>query len=215
VGIAHRQEIVSRGDEIDGDNEDVAEATTSLAIRPAMAERDRKTGPGVAEGDRRDRRGSAMDGAPDARGERGREASDGRAKPASVARRGGRARPMTTGSWTENMRAATAVRAEARTTRMCTCHMHTVRVQMVAKSKRYARVVASMQDINSMHGLISCILMHECIRFQLDLCGTRTSCVHAWACRTDDVDCCRERRCEEKSNIKGLIPCGSWSGDRF
>lgn len=127
----------------------------------------------------------------------------------------GRARPMTTGSWTENMRAATAVRAEARTTRMCTCHMHTVRVQMVAKSKRYARVVASMQDINSMHGLISCILMHECIRFQLDLCGTRTSCVHAWACRTDDVDCCRERRCEEKSNIKGLIPCGSWSGDRF
>ena len=31
--IAHRQKIVSHGDEIDDDNEDVAEAMTSLAIR--------------------------------------------------------------------------------------------------------------------------------------------------------------------------------------
>jgi hypothetical protein len=37
VGIAHRQEI-------NGDNEDVAEATISLAIRSAMAERDRGRG---------------------------------------------------------------------------------------------------------------------------------------------------------------------------
>nr|BAD16912.1 hypothetical protein [Oryza sativa Japonica Group]BAD16947.1 hypothetical protein [Oryza sativa Japonica Group] len=75
VRIVHRQEIVSHGDEIDGDNEDVAEATTSLAIRPTMAERDWKTRPGVAEGVRRDRRGSAMDGAPDARGDRGSAAA--------------------------------------------------------------------------------------------------------------------------------------------
>jgi hypothetical protein len=74
-GIAHRQEIVSRGNEIDGDNEDVVEATTSLAIRLTMAERDRKTRPGVAEGVRRDRRGSAIDGAPDARGEHGSAAA--------------------------------------------------------------------------------------------------------------------------------------------
>nr|BAD15941.1 hypothetical protein [Oryza sativa Japonica Group]BAD16134.1 hypothetical protein [Oryza sativa Japonica Group] len=78
VGIAHRQEIVSRGDEIDGDNEDVAEAASSLAIRPAMAERDRKTGPGVAEGDPRDWRGSAMDGAPDAHAWRGAADVEGR-----------------------------------------------------------------------------------------------------------------------------------------
>ena len=51
------------------------EATTSLAIRPAMAERERKTRPGVAEGDRRDRRGSTMDGTPDARSERGSTAA--------------------------------------------------------------------------------------------------------------------------------------------
>ena len=75
MGIAHLQEIVSRGDEIDGDNEDIAEATTSLAIRPAMAERDWKTGPAVTEGDRRDRRGNAMDGMPDARGDRGSAAA--------------------------------------------------------------------------------------------------------------------------------------------
>lgn len=42
VRIAHRQKIVSHGDEIDDDNKDVAETMTSLAIRPAMAERDRK-----------------------------------------------------------------------------------------------------------------------------------------------------------------------------
>ena len=77
VGIVHRQEIVSRGNEIDGDNEDIAEATTSLAIRPTMVERDRKTRPGVAEGVRRDWRGSTMDGASDARGER-RSAAAGR-----------------------------------------------------------------------------------------------------------------------------------------
>nr|AAM08611.1 Unknown protein [Oryza sativa Japonica Group]AAM08824.1 Unknown protein [Oryza sativa Japonica Group] len=75
VGITHQQEIVSCDDEIDGDNEDVAEAMTLLAIRPAMAERDRKTGPGVAKGDRRDRRGSVMDGTPDARGGRGSAAA--------------------------------------------------------------------------------------------------------------------------------------------
>ncbi len=75
MGIVHRQEIVSRGNEIDGDNEDIAEATTSLAIRPTMAERDRKTRSGVAEGVQRDRRGSAMDGAPDARGDRGSAAA--------------------------------------------------------------------------------------------------------------------------------------------
>nr|AAT85015.1 hypothetical protein [Oryza sativa Japonica Group]ABF96665.1 retrotransposon protein, putative, unclassified [Oryza sativa Japonica Group] len=62
VGIAHRQEIVNRGDEIDGDNEDVAEATTSLVIILAMTERDQKTGPGVAEGDRRDWRGWLVHG---------------------------------------------------------------------------------------------------------------------------------------------------------
>ncbi len=75
VVIAHRQEIVSSGDEIDGDNEDVAEATISLAIRPAMAERDRKTRPGMAEGVQRDRRGSATDCTPDARGDRGSAAA--------------------------------------------------------------------------------------------------------------------------------------------
>ena len=75
VRTAHRQEIVSRGNEIDGDNEDFVEVTSSLAIRPAMAERDRKTRPDVAKGDRRDRRGSAMDGAPDARGDCGSAAA--------------------------------------------------------------------------------------------------------------------------------------------
>jgi hypothetical protein len=75
AGIAHRLEIVSRGYEIDGDNEDIVETMTSLAIKPAMAERDRKTGPGVAEGDRRDWRGSAMYGVPDARGECGSAAA--------------------------------------------------------------------------------------------------------------------------------------------
>nr|AAO34494.1 hypothetical protein [Oryza sativa Japonica Group] len=35
-----------------------------------------------------------------------------------MARRGGRAGPMTTGSWTVNTRAATAVRAGARTSCM-------------------------------------------------------------------------------------------------
>ncbi len=57
--------------------------TTSLAIRPVMVERDRKTWPGVAEGVRRDWRGSVMD----AQRTRwswicgGREASGGRTKP--------------------------------------------------------------------------------------------------------------------------------------
>lgn len=69
--IAHRQKIVSHGDEIDDDNEDVAEAMTSLVIKPAIAELDQKTGSGVAKGDRRDRRGSTRDGAPDTRGDRG------------------------------------------------------------------------------------------------------------------------------------------------
>lgn len=85
MGITHRQEIISRGDEIDGNNEDVAEVTTSLTIRPAMAERDRKMRPGVAEGDRRDRRGNTMDGVLDACGDRGsaaarRPVSEGRSR---------------------------------------------------------------------------------------------------------------------------------------
>nr|BAC83948.1 hypothetical protein [Oryza sativa Japonica Group] len=83
VRTAHRQEIVSRGNEIDGDNEDFVEVTSSLAIRPAMAERDWKTGQGVAKGVRRDRRdGAQCTRRSQIRG--GREASDGRAKPASM-----------------------------------------------------------------------------------------------------------------------------------
>jgi hypothetical protein len=81
VRTAHRQEIVSRGNEIDGDNEDFVEVTSSLAIRPAMAERDWKTGQGVAKGVRRDRR----DGVPNARGdhgsaEAGRPVTEGRSR---------------------------------------------------------------------------------------------------------------------------------------
>ncbi len=70
MGIKHRQEIASHGDEIDGDSEDVAEAMISLVIKPAMAECDRKMGLGMAGGDRRDRRGSAINDTPDARGYR-------------------------------------------------------------------------------------------------------------------------------------------------
>ena len=111
---SRKHEVGSRGDEIDGDNEDVAAATTSLAIRPAMAEHDRKTGPNVAEGVRRDRRGNAMDNVPDPRG----EASERGA--AQWTWRAG-----TIGSWTVNTRTLTAVCAEARTACMCTCYTRT------------------------------------------------------------------------------------------
>lgn len=46
------------------------EATTSLAIRPAMVERGRKMGSGVAKSNQRDRMGSAMDDMPDTHGGR-------------------------------------------------------------------------------------------------------------------------------------------------